>query len=380
MYLLKFDLIIISIFKIIIMDNSFSIEEKKEILILNLLYDFCKNNNYNKSFEYLSYHLYVNGYISNKILSSNSLCSNEDLYNVYLKDSNIDILSVISNTGKSNLKLSTLSRFKSQFNNISIIGSGGFGDVYKVKNMIDESNYAVKVLNMNDIISEYYVILREVRILSKLKHNNIIGYFSSWIGVDDIKEEDMDENNSFLKLYIQMELCESTLFNYLETRQEICYKNNIHFINNISDGLIYIHSMDIVHRDIKPKNIFMLNNCLKIGDFGLSRKLIKNNKSVILKDNKNVYTSNIGSLFYSAPELLDGGIYNETVDIYSLGVIIFELFNLFNTEMEKCKLFDIFKTNPDLNNNYNKISSECITKDFSSRPKLSEIKKKINII
>ena len=66
------------------------------------------------------------------------------------------------------------------------------------------------------MIQEYYLILREVRILSKLKHQNVIGYYSSWIGVDDInesEEEFEDSESSFLKLYIQMELCNSTLIN-----------------------------------------------------------------------------------------------------------------------------------------------------------------------
>lgn len=362
------------------MDDSFSIEEKKEILILKLLYDFCKNNNYSKSFEYLSYQLYLNGYVSDKILSSNNLYLTDDLSKIYLKDSNIDILSVISNTNQNNTKLSTLSRFKSQFKNVDLIGSGGFGDVYKVKNTIDESNYAVKILNLNDIISDYYVVLREVRILSKLKHDNVIGYYSSWIGVDDIKEEDDNEDTSFLKLYIQMELCESTLYNYLENRIVISVQDNIKYINDICNGLIYIHNKNIVHRDIKPKNIFIIDNCLKIGDFGLSRKLIKNNKAVVLKSSNNIYTSNIGSLFYSAPELLEGGIYNEKVDIYSLGIIIFELFSLFNTEMEKSKIFEEFKNNNySLENNYNQIILDCLLNNYNMRPNLIDIKKKINI-
>ena len=65
---------------------------------------------------------------------------------------------------------------------------------------------------------------------------------------------------------------------------------NINFIDQICDGLEYIHTNNIVHRDIKPKNIFISKNIIKIGDFGLSRKIIKNDR-VLVSNVNNVYTS-----------------------------------------------------------------------------------------
>ena len=132
-----------------------------------------------------------------------------------------------------------------------------------------------------------------------------------------------------------MELCDDNLENILFKRDNIDINFNNNFVSQICDGLEYIHSNNIVHRDIKPKNIFFKNNNqFKIGDFGLSRKLIDGNQQSLIPLEKH-YTSNIGSIIYSAPELLVGGIYNEMVDVYSLGIIIYEIFNLFKTEMEK---------------------------------------------
>jgi len=228
------------------------------------------------------------------------------------------------------------------------------------------------------MIQEYYIILREVRILSKLKHDNVIGYYSSWIGVDDINSAENydDDSDSFLKLYIQMELCNSTLDKYIVNRKSIEEFTNITFIDQICDGLEYIHANNIVHRDIKPKNIFLSDNIVKIGDFGLSRKIVKNDR-VLTGNIDNIYTSNIGSLLYSAPELLEGGIYDEKVDIYSLGIIIYELFSLFDTEMEKCKEFEKIKNNKNDNFLYKNILHiirKSINIDPKQRSTLNEIR------
>lgn len=357
-----------------IMDNSLTLEDRKEVLILTLLFEFCKNNNLNQAFEYLSYQLYNSGYISDKIFySDNNIIY--DLSKLYInKSDNSDIMSLI--TSPKNLihkknNISTLSRFKTQFNNISLIGSGGFGDVFKVRNIIDESEYAVKVVCMDNHLEESYIILREVRILSKLKHPNIIGYYSSWIGFDDVNTM---EESSYLKLYIQMELCDKTLYEYLSIRNEINKEINNKFILEICNGLEYIHNKSIVHRDIKPKNIFIRNDMIKIGDFGLSRNLISNNNNS-LATSEHIYTSNLGSFLYSAPELLNDNFYDKNVDIYSLGVIIFEMFNLFTTEMEKCKEFEKFKLEtPIKKDDINIIVHSCIRENYKDRIDINKLK------
>ena len=93
-------------------------------------------------------------------------------------------------------------------------------------------------------------------------------------------------------------------------------------ISQICMGIKEIHNKKIIHRDLKPDNIFMnLNMIVKIGDFGISKKL-KNYKTHVLT------TKKLGTDYYAAPEIIMEGIYNEKSDMWSLGCIIYELFNL----------------------------------------------------
>ena len=92
-------------------------------------------------------------------------------------------------------------------------------------------------------------------------------------------------------------------------------------IRQICRGIKEIHNKKIIHRDLKPENIFINNNNIKIGDFGISKQLNSYKTHALT-------TKRIGSDYYSAPEILINGIYNEKSDIYSLGCIIYELFTL----------------------------------------------------
>ena len=89
---------------------------------------------------------------------------------------------------------------------------------------------------------------------------------------------------------------------------------------DICSGLKEIHKNNIIHRDLKPENIFISkDNIFKIGDFGISKKL---------EGTKHAKTGGIGTMSYMAPELLNGQKYDNKVDIWALGCIIYELFTL----------------------------------------------------
>jgi len=167
-------------------------------------------------------------------------------------------------------------------------------------------------------------------------------------------------------LYIQMQLYSISLKEFLDKENRVVdYETNIQIFQNIIEGLDHIHSKRIIHRDIKPANIFIdINGNAKIGDFGLSTFDSCNEK--IDKDSDNnsdhnrSHTSGIGTRSYASPEQLDGKNYTIKSDIYSCGLILFEIFNPCNTMSEKAVSFKDLKKgqiSPKLLKNYPNESS-----------------------
>ena len=194
---------------------------------------------------------------------------------------------------------------------IQNLGKGGYGRVIQVKSKSDEKFYAIKEIIIKDEMEEN--IKNEADILSKFNCNNIVKYYDSYLDKD--------------KFYILMEYCDGQnlrdFINNNSKNNELIEENILYnIIKQICIGLKEIHDKNIIHRDIKPENIFINEKTdIKIGDFGIS-KYFGNNKE---------YTKTLkqaGSIYYMAPEILNKGIYNEKSDMYSLGCIIYELFNL----------------------------------------------------
>ncbi|KAL1916270.1 uncharacterized protein VTP21DRAFT_5887 [Calcarisporiella thermophila] len=147
-------------------------------------------------------------------------------------------------------------------------------------------------------------------------------------------------------LYIQMEYCEKkTLRDAID--EGMTEEEGWRLFRQILEGLVHIHSQGVIHRDLKPSNIFLdANGDVKIGDFGLatsSQQLVEANLSRTLSFEKfshdEAMTTDVGTTFYVAPEMLDrmslGTKYNQKVDIYSLGIIFFEICYKFSTGMER---------------------------------------------
>lgn len=243
------------------------------------------------------------------------------------------------------LQLSTGSN-NINFINSEIIGKGGFGCVYKVKNVLDDQYYAVKKVKLSKSTSVN--ILNEIRILAKLDHENIVRYYHSWIDSDMFDSLSDSESESYtgstksdlyssqdkqligynnntenICLYIQMKLYPYTLDQWIKNRNNII---DIDIIDSIFKQLItgvkYLHSHNIIHRDLKPNNIFIdYDKKIKIGDFGLATYNYDNMVDIE------------GSLLY-IPNFLPQNK-NKYVDIYALSVILVEMLLFFNTGSER---------------------------------------------
>lgn len=146
-------------------------------------------------------------------------------------------------------------------------------------------------------------------------------------------------------LYIQMELCDQSLREWLDKRAEmsstccqpkVSIKNVLWMFEQIVQGVEYIHSKSIIHRDLKPKNIFLCSDdFIKIGDFGLAALCTETEQQEFCHTSCScAHTQGLGTPPYSAPEQKKHSNYDKKVDIYSLGIILIELLHCCPTRME----------------------------------------------
>ncbi|XP_027537409.1 interferon-induced, double-stranded RNA-activated protein kinase [Neopelma chrysocephalum] len=243
--------------------------------------------------------------------------------NKNMSDSDESLPDVDTNTRKGNGNPHTVDKtFLNNFKNIEPIGEGGFGNVFKARSKCDKTTYAIKRVEFTKNVR------REAEGLAKLKHENIVRYHCSWKGYDHITNRDASLNSDKTTrcLFIQMEFCErGTLEKWIgENREDQNYHEMAQnkFLQ-IMKGVEYIHSEKLIHRDLKPPNIFISHDDkIKIGDFGLVTSMAYE-----------TLTENIGTKSYMAPEQF-GDRYGKEVDIYALGLIWFEILSAF-TNHEK---------------------------------------------
>ncbi|XP_039574988.1 interferon-induced, double-stranded RNA-activated protein kinase isoform X1 [Passer montanus] len=243
-----------------------------------------------------------------------------------MSDSNASLPDVDTNTGGEKSPHTVNKTFLEHFEEIEPIGAGGFGNVFKATSKCDKKTYAIKRVEFTEKVE------REAQGLARLTHENIVRYHFSWKGDDYIKYPDSSwrPNQKILCLFIQMEFCEQgTLENWVaKTNEDRKYHEMAQnkFLQ-IVKGVEYIHSQKLIHRDLKPQNIFISHdNKIKIGDFGLVT-------SVAFE----TLTENRGTKSYMAPEQA-GARYGKEVDIYALGLIWFEILSAFTCH-EKTKVW-----------------------------------------
>lgn len=348
-----------------------------------------------------------------------------------------------------------VSRYKTDFEEIALLGRGGFGIVFEAKHRIDESHYAIKRITIPAKKEKRDRFIREIRVLSKLNHPGIVRYLFSWIEEPpvgwqesqdkmdnlDITEYSYEQSESTNKtdvklsrysetcdfngpncqsnnsleiifedsrtagdgstfrknegdngfglteelpsfsgnvsdasnssastadessvqndqprallktqqvtfVYIQMELCrKETLKDWLLENKEREKSYILDIFNQIIDAVNFIHSQKLIHRDLKPSNIFFgmdLTNHphVKIGDFGLVTNAIDEHceiSSPVRKKRRRFqkHTNDVGTQLYMSPEQVKKEPYDHKVDIFSSGIILYELLQSFNTESER---------------------------------------------
>ena len=300
--------------------------------------------------------------------------------------------------------LSVVSRFHQDFEQLQYLGSGAFGDVWKVRNRLDGMFYAIKKVRIGrfndsrtaeELVANNKVvnrILREVTTLGRIHSPYVLRYHQAWIEESTqesdtaapeatvvrnmrVRDEETLRSSSFferhdqvtsegfvsnaitggssntdvhhpsakqLTLYIQTAFCPRTLSDYLASEGTTATVTELwRLCRMMLEGLAHIHSHGIMHRDMKPSNIFIdSNGDIRIGDFGLATF----DKGASLDDDKETregvnpdLSTRVGTKLYSSPEQegSTNGDYDERTDIYSLGIIFFELWYPFRTNYDR---------------------------------------------
>lgn len=192
------------------------------------------------------------------------------------------------------------------------LGSGNYGTAYLVEHVVTGVTYVCKKVDLSTKPEhkkqESY---NEVRTMSKLDHPNIVGFVEAFTDKEVLHiVMEYADNNDLEKLILDSQ----------KNNRPIPQETIMDYFVQIALGLRQLHKQHFLHRDLKPANVFLLTNgTVKIGDFGFSKQL---NYTMALA------STICGTPYYFAPELCQKLPYNNKVDVWSLGVILYEMINL----------------------------------------------------
>ena len=208
---------------------------------------------------------------------------------------------------------------------LSEIGRGSYGTVFRAKHKDTGFVLCVKAMKgVGETGAKAKTVAREIEILKSCRHEAIVSYYAS------CQYKDM--------VWIMMEYCEGgsvqRIADYLSIRQQSLTECQINYIlHSVLNGLQYLHSQDIAHRDLKLDNLLITaRGKIKIADFGTSKSLDRTNTPTSKKGNAQTdlfgFSTITGTMNYLSPEILRGSGYGIKVDIYSLGMVTVSLADL----------------------------------------------------
>lgn len=252
------------------------------------------------------------------------------------------------------------------YKRIKVLGEGSFGKAFLVESQQDHQLYVIKQVDLTKMgESEKKEMIREAKILEAMRHPNIICFREVY-------------RTKKGRLCIVMDYAEGGDISHKITEK---HKKGQYFSENqildwftqICLALKHVHDRKILHRDLKNQNIFLTkDNTVKLGDFGIAR---------VLNNTRDKAKTMVGTPYYLSPEIIENRPYNFASDIWSLGVVLYELCALkppFNAENLKILALKIIKgIYPAIPTQYSKdlrkLIESLLRKDASQRPTVNDI-------
>ena len=195
------------------------------------------------------------------------------------------------------------------------VGYGAYGLVCSAKDERTQQKVAIKkVQNVFKDAGDCKRVLREVKLMKFLRHENLLGIVSLYVGTD---------KDTYQDVYIVSDLLDTDLNTVVRSKQKMTEEHLKYFIYQVLRGLKFLHSANVMHRDLKPANLLVNVNCdLRVCDYGLARGFDD------LNPESNVFTDYVVTRWYRPPELLlMNKVYTAAVDIWSVGCIFAEMVN-----------------------------------------------------
>ena len=247
-----------------------------------------------------------------------------------------------------------------------IIGSGSYGKVFLAINNIDKKYYAIKHMKKKDIyknLKSFRGIYKEIDIQSRINHPNIVKLFY------------VKENKDAFDLVMEYAKY-GNLFYYIKRNNYLSEEKSFQFFMQVVNAVYFLHKNDLIHRDIKPENILMFENkVLKLCDFGWCTKL-----------NGGQRITFCGTVEYMSPEMVNKEEYSKEIDIWSLGILLYEMIHghsPFKPDKPKFNMNDVIgnikikdlKFSKDISEECKELILHLLDRDTSKRYKIEDIYK-----